>query len=199
LDAFDLTVHTSREPYAAAMHPHRGGAHSDRQTWTHAVLVESASVVPGTPHTAPRAELVCVVDGRRTRATVVVADSPTGRTVHVFSDEALPEPHYAFRRPPIDFGSLAGGSTGGDVVAPMAGKIASVLVSPGDAVEEGAALITLQAMKMEHVVNAAGPGIVQEVHYAVGDFVEDKAVLVSFKQEDSAADDKKAKKNKRAK
>lgn len=61
---------------------------------------------------------------------------------------------------------------GGDPVpAPLGGNIFKVLVSPGDAVEEGDVLIILEAMKMETEVRAPKAGTIGEVFIKVGDAV----------------------------
>ena len=63
------------------------------------------------------------------------------------------------------------GATVGDVDSPMPGIVLAVHASPGAAVEAGDALVTLEAMKMEHVVVAPGPGTVRELPVRVGDQV----------------------------
>jgi acetyl-CoA/propionyl-CoA carboxylase, biotin carboxylase, biotin carboxyl carrier protein len=60
----------------------------------------------------------------------------------------------------------AGAST--DVVAPMQGTIVQVLVSEGDAVDRGAALMILEAMKMETTISAARAGRVTSIMVARG-------------------------------
>ncbi|KAL4853752.1 Methylcrotonoyl-CoA carboxylase subunit alpha [Chlorella vulgaris] len=50
----------------------------------------------------------------------------------------------------------------GTVTTPMPGRI--VFVSKGDEVEEGEALVVVEAMKMEHTVRAPCAGTVQELH-----------------------------------
>ena len=63
------------------------------------------------------------------------------------------------------------GSFVGDVAAPMPGVVLAVHASAGVAVEAGDPLVTLEAMKMEHVVVAPGPGLVRELAVRVGDQV----------------------------
>ncbi|MEO8703297.1 MAG: biotin carboxylase N-terminal domain-containing protein [Kofleriaceae bacterium] len=65
----------------------------------------------------------------------------------------------------------------GGLVAPMPGKILKVLVTVGQEVAAGAALVVLEAMKMEHTVRALEAGIVRELHVAVGDQVESDRLL----------------------
>jgi len=60
---------------------------------------------------------------------------------------------------------------GEPVIAPLGGNIFKVLVSPGDAVEEGDVLIILEAMKMETEIRAPKAGTVGEVFIKVGDAV----------------------------
>jgi acetyl-CoA/propionyl-CoA carboxylase biotin carboxyl carrier protein len=63
----------------------------------------------------------------------------------------------------------AGGSA--EVVAPMPGAVLTVHVTVDATVEAGDPLVTLEAMKMEHVVAAPRPGRIADVTVAVGDQV----------------------------
>jgi biotin carboxyl carrier protein len=65
----------------------------------------------------------------------------------------------------------------GGLVAPMPGKVVKVLVTAGQEVAAGAALVVLEAMKMEHTVRAHDPGVVRAIHVAVGDQVEHDRLL----------------------
>jgi excisionase family DNA binding protein len=77
--------------------------------------------------------------------------------------------------------ALAHGSagTGGpsQVIAPMPGAVLAIHVTAGQVVDTGDAVITLEAMKMEHVVAAAGPGRVGDVLVRVADQVSRGQVL----------------------
>jgi acetyl-CoA carboxylase carboxyltransferase component len=65
------------------------------------------------------------------------------------------------------------------VTAPFAGVVVAVEHPPGGAVRAGAALVVLEAMKMEHEVLAEADGIVSRVEVAVGDAVlEGEPLLV---------------------
>jgi len=66
----------------------------------------------------------------------------------------------------------------GSLVAPMPGGVVLVRVAAGDRVEAGTVLVTLEAMKMEHVVRAPVAGTVRELRVAVGDQVDTGDVLV---------------------
>ena len=64
--------------------------------------------------------------------------------------------------------------------APMPGRVVAVMVEAGDRVVRGAALLVLEAMKMEHTITAPADGLVERVNYAAGDLVEEGAELVTF-------------------
>jgi len=66
----------------------------------------------------------------------------------------------------------------GSLRAPMPGKVISVEVKADDTVEEGQTLMVIEAMKMEHAIVAPANGSVEEVCYAVGDTVDERATLV---------------------
>ena len=65
-----------------------------------------------------------------------------------------------------------------EVKAPMGGKVISVLVNPGDAVEEGEEVVIIEAMKMEMPIVSDDAGTVKAVNCKEGDTVEADAVLV---------------------
>jgi acetyl/propionyl-CoA carboxylase alpha subunit len=65
----------------------------------------------------------------------------------------------------------------GSLQAPMPGRIVRIEVSVGDRVAEGAAIVVLEAMKMEHTLRAPVAGVVAEVKTAVGDQVDADQVL----------------------
>jgi len=74
--------------------------------------------------------------------------------------------------------SEAGGSGAGECRAPLPGSVTRVLVAVGDGVEEGAELIVMEAMKMEHTLRASGSGTVAEVRTAPGQQVDVGDLLV---------------------
>ncbi|MCG8394013.1 MAG: ATP-grasp domain-containing protein, partial [Pseudomonadales bacterium] len=67
-------------------------------------------------------------------------------------------------------------------VAPMSGTIVALHVSPGDTVAPGDAVITLEAMKMEHTLRATVAGMVHDFHVAAGDSVSEGTLLVEFEE-----------------
>jgi acetyl-CoA/propionyl-CoA carboxylase biotin carboxyl carrier protein len=69
-------------------------------------------------------------------------------------------------------GSGGGGAlASGSVEAPMQGTIVKVLVEVGQAVEVGAGIVVLEAMKMENQINAEKAGTVKEIKVSTGDTV----------------------------
>jgi 3-methylcrotonyl-CoA carboxylase alpha subunit len=70
------------------------------------------------------------------------------------------------------------GSEGGDLLAPMPGRIRQTLVSEGETVVRGQVLLILEAMKMEHAIRAPRDGTVNRLPHRVGDLVETGTPLV---------------------
>ncbi|MGZ5475034.1 MAG: biotin/lipoyl-containing protein [Thermoanaerobaculia bacterium] len=66
---------------------------------------------------------------------------------------------------------------GGVVKALMPGRVVRVLVSQGQAVQKGAGLLILEAMKMENEIQASVDGVVDEIFVSAGDTVEGGAAL----------------------
>ena len=79
---------------------------------------------------------------------------------------------------------------GGSVVAPSPSVVLNVSAKPGDEVEAGDLLLTLEAMKMEMTVTATESGTVGSVKVKAGEQVAAGQVLVEIeaKKEDVAAD-----------
>ncbi len=94
-----------------------------------------------------------------------------GRTV----DYKIPDP----------LTSSADELSGGDlVIAPMPGTVKLVAAKSGDTINGSSRLVVLEAMKMEHTLNAPRDGVIAEVLVAEGDQVEEGAVLISLTSND---------------
>ena len=93
-----------------------------------------------------------------------------GRTVRW----TLPAP------PAADAEHAAHASSSGDLTAPMPGKIVSVNVEPGATVEDRALLVVLEAMKMEHRIEAPFAGTVKDVRVTPGQLVTAGATLLTI-------------------
>lgn len=77
---------------------------------------------------------------------------------------------------------------GGGPVCPLPGTVIAVNVAEGDEVAEGAVLMVVEAMKMEHKITAAVASTVTEVHFEVGSRVDQGDLLVSLDASGDADD-----------
>jgi 3-methylcrotonyl-CoA carboxylase alpha subunit len=68
-------------------------------------------------------------------------------------------------------------------VAPMPGAVIALLAKPGELLDEGAPMLILEAMKMEHTLRAPARGRVTRYLCAVGDLVAEGAALAEFEAE----------------
>ncbi|MCZ4291552.1 carboxyl transferase domain-containing protein [Hoeflea alexandrii] len=79
---------------------------------------------------------------------------------------------------------LAEGLSG--TTAPMQGTVIEILVAPGDHVHAGDGLLVLEAMKMEHVVQASSSGTVEAVTVGLGASVGENAMLCHIRPDGEA-------------
>lgn len=64
------------------------------------------------------------------------------------------------------------------VRAPIPGLVVRVLVEVGDTIQDGQALVLLEAMKMENEIRALRGGVVKKIEVAAGQRVEQNGVLL---------------------
>jgi 3-methylcrotonyl-CoA carboxylase alpha subunit len=69
--------------------------------------------------------------------------------------------------------------------APMPGKVVKVVAAEGDAVEKGRTVVVVEAMKMEHPLAAAGPGVVKRILCQEGQNVDADQLLAEVEIEGS--------------
>lgn len=69
---------------------------------------------------------------------------------------------------------------GKSVTVPMPGKIVSVQIKSGQAVEAGQELMVMEAMKMMNPILAPSDGVVKEVFVKAGDAVQTGMVVMIF-------------------
>jgi propionyl-CoA carboxylase alpha chain len=81
------------------------------------------------------------------------------------------------------FADPADHAAAGSLVAPMPGAVARVVVAVGDRVERGQPLLWMEAMKMQHQIDAPASGIVTELPVQVGQQVDVGAVLAVVEPE----------------
>ena len=77
-----------------------------------------------------------------------------------------------------DAPDLAGPEGSIGLPAPIQGTIVSIMVEEGQEVRQGQDLVAMEAMKMEHVIQADRDGIVQSLACAVGDVIREGFPLV---------------------
>jgi acetyl/propionyl-CoA carboxylase alpha subunit len=116
-------------------------------------------------------EVVLAIDGRVLRAVIV----RQGDRVLVALDGRAHA--FALGEAPRRASAAAGASV---VLAPMPGKVVRVLVSAGDRVEAGQALVVLEAMKMETMLRAEIAGTVSAISAEPGIMVDAGVVLVEL-------------------
>ncbi len=68
----------------------------------------------------------------------------------------------------------------GSLPAPMPGRVVAIMVDAGATVARGAALMVIEAMKMEHTIAAPTDGHVESFRYNPGDQVDEGAELMTF-------------------
>ncbi|HZT12479.1 MAG TPA: biotin carboxylase N-terminal domain-containing protein [Candidatus Baltobacteraceae bacterium] len=98
--------------------------------------------------------------------------------VTVFADGQSWTLHWAEPPSALSRGSHGAASGAGSVSAPMPGKIVKIAVGAGAQVEEHDLLLVLEAMKMEHRIEAPSAGTVAAVHVREGEIVAAGATLV---------------------
>ncbi|WP_294261178.1 biotin carboxylase N-terminal domain-containing protein [uncultured Sphingomonas sp.] len=76
----------------------------------------------------------------------------------------------------------AGAAADGAILSPMPGRVLSVEVAAGDAVSKGQKLLTLEAMKMEHMLTAPFDGTVAELNATAGAQVQVEALLARIER-----------------
>jgi 3-methylcrotonyl-CoA carboxylase alpha subunit len=124
-------------------------------------------------------DMIATIDGHRVCADVVEENS----TVHVFYNGA----RYSYTLfNPLAL-HVAESTEESSLLAPMPGRVVALRVLPGEPVEKGTALLTLEAMKMEYTVKAPAAGSVNEFLCAEGDQVAEGVLLLHFDHEDAVA------------
>jgi 3-methylcrotonyl-CoA carboxylase alpha subunit len=114
---------------------------------------------PGTLHTA-----------RSGAATLVFERGQ----VHVFNE-------------PQSLTAAGSGASDGAIRAPMPGKIIALQVAAGASVVKGQALVTVEAMKMEHTLTAPFDGVANDIAHAVGAQVSEGTVLLHIVRKEKTA------------
>jgi len=149
-------------------------------------LAEAASALAGETalagfrlNAAPRRTAHLLVDGHPVEVETTPGEGEGLDTVLVSEGGQT----WAVRPFRADGGPGGGAAGDGAILAPMPGRVTAVEVSAGDRVAKGQKLVTLEAMKMEHVLSAPFDGIVAELNAAAGGQVTEGALLVRVEAE----------------
>jgi len=107
------------------------------------------------------------VEGRSIEGRVVLSKGSLwvhleGQTF-VYEDESLQSRNKR--------GGLGRTMRGGEIMAPMPGKIIKVMAKANDTVTEGQVLVVMEAMKMEYTLKAQAAGKVRDLKTQAGDQV----------------------------
>ena len=84
---------------------------------------------------------------------------------------------FAFTRPSAAGAGAGGAVADGQLLSPMPGRIVSVGAARGERVSKGQAIVTLEAMKMEHALVAPFDGVLAEISAKAGDQVSEGVTL----------------------
>jgi 3-methylcrotonyl-CoA carboxylase alpha subunit len=122
------------------------------------------------------AQSLCVeLSGRSERLNIVELDG----VLHLFRRTG----HVVMRAVGTDDAlQVAARPDEGSLLTPLPGTVVKVHVSVGERVARGAALVTVEAMKMEHTLTAPTDGVVARIPFGVADRVAAGAILVELAQ-----------------
>lgn len=121
-------------------------------------------------------DLISTLDGHQHRAVVACAWRQGYRELVLFSGQQS----FRGQTLPADIGEDTQNTEGSGFKAPMNGTLIALLAEPGQQVEAGTTLAIMEAMKMEHAIQAPTDGTVTDVFYSVGDLVDGGSDLLAF-------------------
>ena len=131
---------------------------------------------------APRSTLKVTLDGEARDLTLTSPDFARFGGTWDGADLIVFEHGQAFRLAlPRDQTATAGAAASGDIFSPMPGRIVAVDVAEGASVKKGDKLIVVEAMKMEHALNAPSDGVVTGLTVKAGDQIEEGKLLAHVK------------------
>lgn len=147
---------------------------NDRPCWTVEQAGAEAARVSLLADDGVRLRFVC--DGRQRQAHYAWTPS------HALSLELDSRTYEFSEHRPHESGSGDASRDGSDgrVRAPTMGRVLALWAEPGQRVEPGARLLTLEAMKIESTITSPIAGTINELRVAVGDQVDKAQVLVNI-------------------
>ena len=117
-------------------------------------------------HRGETREILLDEDARRIGRSPRIVTAVLGDRIFVWCEGAT----HSFER--VRAARSASGGEGGDLLAPMPGRVRKVAAAVGDRIERGMVLIVLEAMKMEHAIKAPKDGILKRLLVKEGDLVD---------------------------
>jgi acetyl/propionyl-CoA carboxylase alpha subunit len=125
--------------------------------------------------------------GPRRAGAQIDRSDPLAVLRHGKDDSAGPSPDAPVDDAPVATHAPADAPDGCTALpAPIQGTIVSIAAAVGDTVRPGQALLVMEAMKMEHVIEASAGGIVREVLVAPGDSLLEGQPLLFIEPADVA-------------
>ena len=139
---------------------------------------QSFEVEVGDIHARP---IVATIDGEPFEVWPedVQLVKPTVQVGQVASLPSAPPPA-AGKAAPASSAPAAPTSGAKSVPAPLPGAVVVISVKPGDVVEYGQELCTIEAMKMKNVIRASRAGTIGAVHVTVNQHVKHHDTLLEF-------------------
>lgn len=67
-----------------------------------------------------------------------------------------------------------------EILSPMPGLVVNIFVTPGQNVQEGENLLSLEAMKMENIIKSPGTGQVKNIRISPSQAVVKNQILIEF-------------------
>ena len=104
---------------------------------------------------------------------------PSVQVGQVASLPSTPQPA-ASKAAPVSSAPAAPASGAKSVPAPLPGVIVAINVKPGDVVEHGQELCTIEAMKMKNVIRASRAGTIGAVQVTLNQHVKHHDALLEF-------------------
>jgi biotin carboxyl carrier protein len=133
-------------------------------------------------------KLRVTVAGKSYDVTVEISDEDASAlapvalapVAHVLASTPVAPPPAASIQVTSSPAAAAAPAKAGDVTSPLAGKVASIDVQPGQQVAQGQQVMTLEAMKMNTYIYAPKAGRIAAVYVNAGDAVDEGARLMSI-------------------
>jgi acetyl-CoA/propionyl-CoA carboxylase biotin carboxyl carrier protein len=152
-------------------------------------LADHGAVLDGTFGTATLEPFAATLDPAPSIEAAAANGAPAAPEIRVEVNDKLfrvrfvdgPRPAAArVAKAPVRRAPALAAQAGNAIVAPMHGLVADILVKPGDAVENGAVVVVIEAMKMMNELRAHRAGTIERVAVERGATVEAGTVLVTL-------------------